>query len=78
MLEIEKSCRHGVFVVRPWSFPLRKVIRFCWHLKPNKANLVIYAQGIQLALDFLQMSFGELLLLLKQVMSRLDGTAQMT
>lgn len=57
----------------PVVFPARESDVFLSALVPGQGEPWIYTQGIQLALDFLQMSFDEALSLLVQVMVRLEG-----
>ncbi|MDR1329406.1 MAG: winged helix DNA-binding domain-containing protein [Oscillospiraceae bacterium] len=57
----------------PAVFPSSESDTFLSALVPKQDEPWIYTRGIQLALDFLQMPFDELLLLLKQVMPKLDG-----
>lgn len=56
----------------PMVFPTQDSGIFLSALTPHEDESWIYTQGILLALDFLQMSFNELLELLKQVMPLLD------
>ncbi len=74
MLEDEKILLQAwSFRGAPVVFPTSESDTFLSALVSKQDEPWIYTQGIQLALDYLQMSFGELLLLLKQVMPRLDG-----
>jgi hypothetical protein len=74
MLEGEKTLLQAwSFRGAPVVFPTSESDVFLSALVPKQDEPWIYTQGIQLALDFLQMSLGELLLLLKQVMPKLDG-----
>ncbi len=57
----------------PVVFPVEQSGAFLSALIPQGDEPWIYTQGIGLALDFLQMGFGEVLELLKQVMPQLDG-----
>lgn len=74
MLEAERTLLQAwSFRGAPVVFPTSESDAFLSALVPEQDEPWIYTQGIQLALDYLQMPFGELLLLLKQVMPRLDG-----
>lgn len=57
----------------PVVFPADLSSTFLLALCPVQGEPWIYTNGIQLALEFLQMPFGELLDLLKQVIPELDG-----
>jgi len=73
MLEVERTLLQAwSFRGAPIVFPTSESDTFLSALVSKYDEPWIYTQGIQSALDFLQMSFGELLLLLKQVMSKLD------
>jgi hypothetical protein len=74
MLETEKT------LLQAWSyrgapvvFPVSESGEFLPALIPQQDEPWIYTRGLQLALDYLQMTFEELLLPLKQVMPQLDG-----
>jgi len=74
MLEVDKS------LLQAWSlrgapvvFPTSESDTFLSALVSRRDEPWIYTKGIQLALDFLQMSFEELFLILKQVMPKLEG-----
>lgn len=62
----------------PVVFPEEESDVFLSALIPQEDEPWIYTQGISLALDFLQMSFEELLPMLKQVMPRLNGKTIVT
>ena len=62
----------------PVVFPVSESSAFLSALIPDEPEPWIYTQGISLALDFLQMSFEELLPMLKQVMPRLNGKTIVT
>lgn len=57
----------------PVVFPTAESPVFLWSLIPREGEPWIYTRGIQLALDFLQLSFDELLSLLRQVVEKLEG-----
>ncbi len=74
ILEVERN------LLQAWSlrgvplvFPASESDTFLSALIPEEDEPWIYTQGIQLALDFLQMGLEELLRLLKQVLPKLDG-----
>ena len=74
MLEIERTLLQAwSFRGAPVVFPTDESDAFLSALVPEQDEPWIYTQGIQPALDYLKMSFGELLLLLRQVMPKLDG-----
>lgn len=74
MLEVKKTLLQAwSFRGAPVVFPTSESDAFLSALVSKQDEPWIYTQGIQLALDFLQMPFEELLLLLKQVMPKLDG-----
>jgi hypothetical protein len=74
MLEAEKTLLQAwSFRGVPLVFPVPESDAFLSALVSQEDEPWIYTRGIQLALDFLQMPFGELLALLKQVMPKLDG-----
>ncbi|MGI6004856.1 MAG: winged helix DNA-binding domain-containing protein [Christensenellales bacterium] len=74
MLEVEKTLLQAwSFRGAPVIFPARESDVFLSALVSKQDEPWIYTRGIRLALDFLQMPFEELLLLLKQVMPKLDG-----
>ena len=62
----------------PVVFPEEESDVFLSALIPQEDEPWIYTHGISLALDFLQMSFEELLPMLKQVMPRLNGKTIVT
>ncbi|HNW03923.1 MAG TPA: winged helix DNA-binding domain-containing protein [Oscillospiraceae bacterium] len=73
-LEVEKTLLQAwSFRGAPVVFPTSESDAFLSALIPKQDEPWIYTQGIQLALDSLQMSFGELLRLLERVMPKLDG-----
>lgn len=74
MLEVERTLLQAwSFRGAPVVFPTAESDAFLSALVPEQDEPWIYTQGIQLALDYLQMPIEELLLLIKQVMPRLDG-----
>jgi hypothetical protein len=74
ILEADKTLLQAwSFRGAPVVFPTLESDAFLPALVPKQDEPWIYTRGIQLALDFLQMSFDELLLLLKQIMPKLDG-----
>ncbi|MBU9727864.1 winged helix DNA-binding domain-containing protein [Diplocloster modestus] len=74
MLEVEKTLLQAwSFRGTPVVFPASESDTFLSGLVSGQDEPWIYTQGIQLALDFLQMSFEEALALLKQVIPKLDG-----
>ncbi|MEQ8201914.1 MAG: winged helix DNA-binding domain-containing protein [Syntrophomonadaceae bacterium] len=74
MLEVEKTLLQAwSFRGAPVVFPTSESDAFLSALVSKPDEPWIYTRGIQLALDFLQMSFEELLLLLQQVIPKLDG-----
>ncbi len=74
MLKVEKTLLQAwSFRGAPVVFPTAQSDVFLSALVSRQDEPWIYTQGIKPALDLLQMSLGELLLLLKQVMPKLDG-----
>lgn len=74
LLEADKTLLQAwSFRGAPVVFPAFESDTFLSALVPKQGEPWIYTRGIQSALDFLQMSFDELLLLLEQVMPKLDG-----
>ena len=74
ILEVDKTLLQAwSFRGAPVVFPTLESDTFLSSLVPKQDEPWIYTRGIQLALDFLQMPFDDLLLLLKQVMPKLDG-----
>lgn len=73
MLEVEKSLLQAwSFRGAPVVFPTSESDTFLSALVSRSDEPWIYTKGIQVALDFLQMSFEELFLILKQVMPKLE------
>lgn len=74
MLEVEKTLLQA-WSIRgvPLVFPTAESDTFLSALVARECEPWIYTQGIQLALDHLQMHLEELLPLLVQVMPQLDG-----
>ncbi|WP_343249415.1 winged helix DNA-binding domain-containing protein [Diplocloster hominis] len=74
MLEVEKTLLQAwSFRGAPVVFPALESDVFLSGLVPEENEPWIYTRGIQLALDFLEMSFGEVLALLEQVMPGMDA-----
>jgi hypothetical protein len=74
ILEADKTLLQAwSFRGAPVLFPARESDAFLPALVPQPGEPWIYTNGIQLALDFLQMPFDELLLLLQKVMVKLDA-----
>lgn len=74
MLEVEKNLLQAwSFRGAPVVFPASESDVFLSALVAKKDEPWIYTEGIGLALDFLQMPFEEILLLLKEVIPKLDG-----
>lgn len=81
LTELEHLLYKEKSLVQAWSlrgapviFPISKSDVFLSALRPEADEPWIYTAGIRLALDFLQMSFEELLQLLTQVIPKLDDT----
>lgn len=81
LTELEHLLYKEKLFVQAWSlrgapvvFPVSKSDVFLFALRPEGDEPWIYTAGISLALDFLQMSFNELLELLLQVIPKLDDT----
>jgi hypothetical protein len=73
MLEVDKILLQAwSFRGAPFVFPTSESDVFLSSLVPQKDEPWIYTQGLGLALDFLQMSFEEVLLLLQKVIPKLD------
>ena len=79
--DMEQLLYKGRSLLQAWSirgipmvFPASESDVFLSSLIPQDSEPWIYTQGISLALDFLQMSFDELLELQMQVMPKLDNT----
>jgi hypothetical protein len=73
ILEVEKTLLQAwSFRGAPLVFPASESDAFLSALVPREDESWIYTRGIQLALDFLQMPFGELLFLLKQAITKLE------
>ncbi len=74
LLEVEKTLLQAwSFRGAPVVFPTSESETFLSALVPEQHEPWIYTQGIQLALDYLKMSFDDLLSLIKQVMPKLDS-----
>lgn len=74
MLEVEKTLLQA-WSLRgaPFVFPTSESDAFLSALAPQQDEPWIYTRGIELALDFLEMTFAELLPVVKKVMPKLDG-----
>ena len=74
LLEVEKTLlQTWSFRGAPVVFPASESDAFLSALIPESDEPWIYTRGIQLALDYLRMSFEEALGLLLQVMPKMDG-----